>query len=251
MPLTMTPHLWALAGVASLLIGMSKTGLPGLGLLGIALYAVIFPSRESVGLVLPLLIAGDFMAIGMYRAHAQWPHLWRLFPWAGVGIVGGYLVMHVIDGRQTQLLIGGLLVVMLGLTCWRKRHPEFAAEGTAARHSYAAAVCIGVLAGFSTMTANAAGPLMVLYLLLMGLPKLQFMGTSAWYFCVLNLVKVPFAVDLHLITADSLGLNLALVGFVLAGGLIGRVLLHRINELWFERITLGLTLVAAVKMLVG
>jgi uncharacterized membrane protein YfcA len=241
----LTAAQWALAIVASLFIGMAKTGIAGIGTLAVAMYALIFPSRASVGIVLPLLIVGDIFAITAYRAHAEWKHLWRLFPWAGAGILAGYLVMNRIDGRQTQVLIGCLLIAMVGLHAWRKR----VGAPPASYSSYWYAAFVGVFAGFATMTANAAGPLMVLYLLMMGLPKLQFMGTSAWFFCAVNLVKVPLVLNLGLLTADSLSLNAALVGFVIVGALAGKWVLHHIAQSQFEFITLVSTVLAAIKML--
>jgi uncharacterized membrane protein YfcA len=94
------------------------------------------------------------------------------------------------------------------------------------------------------MVANAAGPIMIIYLLAMRLPKLIFMGTSAWYFFTLNLFKVPFSYSLGLINADSLPISLALAPVPIAGALTGRVLIHRINQQVFEMLALVLTLIA-------
>lgn len=240
-----TTAQWVLAAVASVFIGLSKTGIAGMGMLAVAMYAVIFPSRASVGVILPLLVVGDAFAIGAYRSHADWKHLWRLFPWAGLGLVIGYLVMNRLDNRQTQLLIGVLLMLMVALHLWRKYGPSSAES----QGSYWYAAFIGVFAGFSTMTANAAGPLMVLYLLMMGLPKLAFMGTSAWFFFVINLVKVPLNLSLGLFSLDSLRIDAILVGFVVIGALSGRWILHKIDQAWFERITIAFTILAAIKML--
>lgn len=107
---------------------------------------------------------------------------------------------------------------------------------------------VGVLAGFTTLIANAAGPLMAVYLLALRLPKLEFIGTSAVYFLLLNLFKVPFMVDLGLITGSSLWVNLLLAPAVFTGALIGRWLVQRINQRWFEIITLSLTAVAGLRL---
>ena len=93
---------------------------------------------------------------------------------------------------------------------------------------------IGLLAGVTTMLANAAGPIIALYSLAVGLPKFEFVGTSAWLFLIVNVFKVPFSVELGLIHAETLWLNLVLVPAILAGLAGGRWLTSRIPQQWFD-----------------
>lgn len=240
------PWQWALAAVAALGIGLSKTGIPGIGILIVALFALAVGARESVGVVLPLLIAGDLMAVATYRHHADWKQLRRLFPWAILGIVAGFLAMDSLKGEKPfERLIGVIFVVLVGMQLWRKRHPK--TEDVP--HGKLWTPAMGFLAGFLTMLANAAGPVMMLYMLGMGLPKLAFMGTGAWYFTCLNLFKVPFSIKLGIINWSSLTLDLVLVPLVLLGALAGRAILPRINQAAFEAIALTFTVVAAIKLL--
>jgi uncharacterized membrane protein YfcA len=110
---------------------------------------------------------------------------------------------------------------------------------------------IGVLSGFTTLIANAAGPLMAIYLLAMRLPKMAFIGTSAVFFLLLNLFKVPFMIGLGLITTESFKFNLVLVPAVIAGAFLGRWILPRVSQVWFERIALFLSAAAGLKLLIG
>lgn len=240
---------WLLAAFAALLIGLSKTGAPGLGLLPVALFANLLPARQATGFVLPLLIFGDLVAVLAYRRHAEWKHLHRLFLWTGAGVILGTIALDRIDNHQARLLVGSLILALLALHLWRKR-PAAAAPDPSARGPWFAPT-IGVLAGFTTLLANAAGPLMAIYLLAMRLPKLAFVGTSAVFFLLLNLFKVPFMLGLGLITADSFRFNLVLAPAVLAGALLGRWLLPKISQLWFERLALALGAAAGLKLLLG
>jgi uncharacterized membrane protein YfcA len=113
------------------------------------------------------------------------------------------------------------------------------------------ALTAGVLAGFTTLVANAAGPVMILYLLAMRLPKMEFLGTGAVFFLCLNLFKVPFMAGLGMITTGSLLTNLMLAPAVLAGALAGRWIIHRVNQQWFELTALALTFAAGLKLLLG
>jgi uncharacterized membrane protein YfcA len=107
----------------------------------------------------------------------------------------------------------------------------------------------GITAGFTTMVANASGPVMVLYLLSMRLPKIVFVGTAAWYFFALNVFKVPFSASLGLINPSSLGAALWLGPFAVIGALIGRPIVERLNQRLFELAALALTFVAAIGMI--
>lgn len=246
--MSLEPWQWALGALGALLVGLAKTGIPGLGILTVAIFALAFPARESVGLVLVILICADIVAVATYRRDASWPHLWRLFPWAAVGIVLGYLALGRVDEAQMRRLLGGILLILSGFQLVRSRQAA-ASSGEARPAHWLFAPLTGVTAGFTTMVANAAGPVMMLYLLAMRLPKLIFVGTSAWYFFLLNLFKVPFSASLGLINTSTLGVSLALGLVAMAGAGLGRPIVERLNQRTFELIALGLTFVAALMML--
>jgi uncharacterized protein len=239
---------WILAGAGAAMVGLAKTGIAGLGVLSVAIFATILPARESVGILLVILIFTDFVAVGVYRRDASWTHLVRLFPWAGAGVVVGAIAFGRMDDTLIRTVIGGILVGLVVLQLLRRKDTELPLEENPNRWLVA---ITGLTAGFTTMVANAAGPLMVLYLLSMRLPKFTFVGTAAWFFLVLNLFKVPFSVALDLINPASLLFSLKLVPFALLGALSGRWIITHMNQRVFEGVALLLTLVAGVRMLIG
>ncbi len=239
---------WALGALGAFLVGLSKSGIPGLGILNVALFALVFPARDSVGLVLVILIFGDVVAVWAYRRDASWPHLLRLFPWAAAGVVLGYLAVGRISDVQMRHLIGVILLALVAFQFMRSRRPARPADEAQPSRPWLAPLT-GITAGFTTMVANAAGPVMVLYLLAMRLPKIVFVGTGAWYFLVLNVFKVPFSASLGLINPASLGISFALGPFAVLGALLGRPIVNHLNQRAFELIALALTFVAALNML--
>ena len=239
------PWQWGLVVLGALLIGVSKTGIAGLGVLAVAIYANILPARQSTGIILPMLICADVVAVAAYRRHAVWGHLWPLFPWVVVGVVTGYFTMGHINDAQVRRGIGAILLVMVALHFWRRQR----AGNEPVPHTLWFSALTGVLAGFTTMLANAAGPVMILYMLAVGLPKMEFLGTGAWYFLIVNLFKVPFSFQLGLITPGTLHFNAVLLPAVIAGALLGRLVVKRINQMWFETLALALTLVASARLL--
>ncbi len=236
----------ALAVFGALFVGVSKTGVGGLGVLASALFALIMPAKASAGFVLPMLLFGDIVAVASYRQHAQWRHIARMFPWTAAGVVLGWLAMGQMDDRQAKLLIGGIVLALTVLQLVRRR---MGADLTAPGAWFGPV--LGVLAGFTTLVANAAGAIMAVYLLAMRLPKLEFVGTAAVFFLAVNLFKVPFMVNLGLLTAESLSFNLLLAPAVFAGTLAGRWLLPRLGQRAFENVTLALGALAGARLLLG
>jgi len=244
----------ALVSVAGFLVGVSKTGVAGLVILPVAIFASVLPARESVGVALIVLIAGDVMAVLIYRRDAQWAMLWRLFPSTAVGVLIGTATINQIDDSDIRRLIGVILIGLLSIHLARQVMSKAAKEPAEdsvpeSVHRPWVAVATGVLAGFTTMVANASGPIMVLYLLAHGLSKARFIGTAAWFFLILNLFKLPFAVGLGLITPASLVTSMHAVPLTVAGALAGRWILQRLDEKRFERLALGLTWVAGVRLM--
>jgi uncharacterized protein len=258
--MTFDPWQWAIAISAAAIAGLSKTGIGGVGMLAVVLFAQVLPAKEATGIVLPLLCFGDIAAVLLYRRHATWSYLWKLFPWTGAGVIIGYFALGRIDERQTRVLIGGIVLVLVGLHVVRRRANQNSGASAQAgagqpmalaSHPLWFAPAVGVLAGFTTLVANAAGPLMVIYLLAMKLPKLEFMGTGAVFFMLLNWFKVPFMANLGLITWPSLKVNLLLSPAVFVGAWLGWKLLPRMNQRLFENLALGLSAVAGAKLVLG
>lgn len=238
------PWQWALAIAAATLVGVAKTGIGGLGMLAVVLFAQIMPAKQATGIVLPLLCFGDLVAVASYRQHAKWNYLWRLFPWTAAGIVIGYFALDRINERQAKFLIGTIVIALVTLHLVRRKK-----HGHEAEHGAWFPPTIGVLAGFTTLVANAAGPLMAIYLLAMRLPKMDFVGTGAVFFLLINLFKVPFMLDLGLITKASFTMNLMLAPAVFAGTWLGRKILVRIEQRVFENLALILSALAGLKLL--
>jgi hypothetical protein len=244
------PLQWICAVLGAFMVGVSKAGITGLSILSVALFTHVFPSsKQASGLVLPLLIFGDFVAVLSYRAHTQWRYLWKLLPWTAAGVVLGYFALGHISDRTARIMIGVIIVSLCVLGYWRRYLTVRTQEDTGTWH-WSLAAALGVVAGFITLVANAAGPLMAIYLIAMRLPKMQFVGTAAVFFMLLNLFKVPFMVKLGLITAPSFQFNLMLAPAVLLGAFAGRWLLVRINQQLFENLVLALSAIAGVLLII-
>jgi hypothetical protein len=244
------PARFVLAALAGLLTGVAKTGLPGFGILAVPLMVLaVGDARHSAGWLLPLLCLADLFAIATYRRHAQARHLFGLLPWVLAGIALGALALAGPE-RHLRSLVAGIVIFMAGLRWVRGRRAAPAdGDAPAPRDRWWQAAGYGASAGFATAVANAAGPVMNLYLLARRLPKDDFVATGAWFFFVVNLVKVPIYVGHGLIDRRSLLFDLALAPSVVVGALLGRVVLRRLPQAAFDRLVMALTVCAAALLL--
>jgi uncharacterized protein len=228
---------------AAFLTGFSKSGVPGIGILIPVLAAMAMPARASTGFILPVLVEGDCVAVAYWRRKASWRSLVRILPWTALGIVAGYFLMGVLSDAIFKPLLGGLILAIVGLDLLRR---ALKVELRAENRILAAAT--GILAGAFTMLANAAGPVMTVYLLSMNMEKDEFVGTSAWFYFIINLFKLPFSVALGLVTWETLKIDLFLLPLVLVGSLLGVLAMKRLPQKAFNFIARGLAIVGGIKL---
>ncbi|MFI9155006.1 sulfite exporter TauE/SafE family protein [Streptomyces sp. NPDC053367] len=242
---------FAALAAAALLVGFSKTAVSGANTVSLAIFAAVLPARASTGVLLPILIAGDVLAVLTYRRHAHWPTLLRLFPAVAAGVVAGTVFLVWADDGVVRVSIGVTLLLMTAMTLWRRRTAgqEDGPDAVTTRAGRIKARSYGVLGGFTTMVANAGGPVMSMYLLSAGFRKLGFLGTSAFFFLIVNVAKVPFSAGLGLIDGRSLLLDAALVLFVVPGAFLGTWAVNRINQRLFEQLVIAATVLGALQLL--
>ena len=237
---------YGVVALCAVMVGFAKSGIPGLLILAVPLMAGVMPARTSVGVLLGILILADVIAAVYYRHQVLWRHIFRLLPLTLAGIVVGYFGLRVVDDEQLKPLIGVIVLVMLGINYWRTM---VGGEDRPIPTQWWFAAIAGFMAGIMTMMANAAGPIMILYLLSMRLPKYTFVGTTAWFFFIVNWVKVPFSANLKLMTLESVKLDLMMLPLVVVGAIVGIFILKRIPLKIFNLVVQILAALAAIKLL--
>lgn len=248
---SITAWQWALGGAAALLVGLSKTGIPGVGILVVTLLAQAFGGWNSIGIMLPMLILGDCFAVLWYKRHAQWGTLVRIVPWVLVGLGLGTVALQYLGQNEEKKalmgpVIGGLVLIMLILSLIGDK---LGIEHLTPRSKLGTAGT-GMAAGFATTLSNAAGPIMMIYLAAEKLGKNEFMGTIAWYFFLINLTKVPIFAAQGLFTREGMLINLVTAPAVIVGVFAGKWLLPRFSEKAFTWLILALAAAGAVNLIV-
>lgn len=242
----LTPAQWLLSILAAFGIGVAKSGFAGVSLLHVLVFAVLFGARESTGVVLPMLIVGDICAVTAFHQHARWDFIRKMLPSACAGVVAGWALMQYLNDAAFKPLIGWIILGLAILQIARMQRPNWFAH---IPHAPWFAITMGVMAGVTTMLANAAGPVMALYFLAIALPKLEFVGTSAWFFLSINLFKVPFSAGLGLIHKQTLLFNAVLIPVIVIGLIAGRWMVTRIPQKLFDALLLIFVGVAALRMI--
>lgn len=237
-----------LALLGAMCIGLSKAGLAGTATLNVVLMAKIFGAKASVGLVLPLLIVADFLGFLLNRKGGSWRQILPMVPPAIAGVVLGWWLLDRIDNNVARVTIGWIILALLGFNLVLRRKRAELLELTRHRtFSWG----MGFLSGTVTMLANAAGPVMTVFLLSQRLEKKEHLGVFCRFFLFINLFKLPFSRSAGIITAPSLATNLVLLPGVVLGILLGWQILKRIQQDAFEGTLAWLTAFAATWLIIG
>jgi len=238
---------WSIVIFCGILIGMSKTGIGGVATLVVPLMAGVFGGMPSSGIVLPMLIMADVFGVVYYHRNAEWSYIIKLAPWALAGVVIGLVFGKHISAPMFKSMIAYLILVSLPLLIWLETRKKTDIPSNLQRF----APVFGILGGFSTMIGNAAGPIMSVYMLSANLPKNNYIGTTAWFFMLINLSKLPLQIwGWHNITLQSLGFNLCLLPAIALGAFLGIRLVKVFSDKKYRWFILAATFVSALMMII-
>jgi uncharacterized membrane protein YfcA len=229
---------WLLGLISAVMFGVAKTGAPGAGIFAIPLMVLaVGDARHAAAWTAPILTTGDIFAVLYWRRHADARKLFSLIPWVLIGMGGGALALSLSE-RVMRRMVGVTVLSMLALYIARRRNLTGHVGGNPSLY--------GIGAGFATTVANAAGPVMNMYLLTRRLPKEQFVATGAWFFFVVNVAKMPIYVAYGLVSRTSLLFDLLMVPAVICGGLGGLWIVRRMPQRVFETLVIVLTAISSI-----
>lgn len=238
---------WILASSAAFVIGMSKAGIKGIAVINVTFMALAFGAKESTGMVVPLLVLADVFAVIYYHRHTQWSYVFKVLPWMLVGLVIGVFTGKDLPEAVFKIGMATIIIITVFMMFWWDRKKV----KTVPTH-WSFSGFIGVIAGFTTMVGNLAGAFSNIYFLAMRLPKNHFIGTAAWLFLIVNIIKLPFHIFVwETISQESLILNLKLLPGIFLGFFVGIRIIKLINEAFFRKMILVLTALGAILIMAG
>lgn len=238
---------WLTIIIAALIVGFSKTAIGGVTMLVIPFLASVFGGKDSTGIMLPMLLVGDLFAIWYYRKSAEWKKVFLPLPWAILGIILGVVVGNYISDKAFLALIGIIILICLVILVYTEKKGKNVKVPEKAWFY----ISVGVLSGFASMIGNAAGPIFGIYLLALGFKKNNYMGTNAWFFFIVNLIKLPMQIFVwHNIGIRSVAIAAVMLPIITLGAVLGFYILKKINEKIFRYIVITMTAIAAIKLFV-
>lgn len=231
--------------MAVFLLGLSKSGIKGIGILIVVILAFVFGEKASTGVLLPMLIVADIFAVIYYNRHAQWKYIIKLMPWMVIGVLVGVWVGNDISEVLFKRLMAVIIIVSVLILFYTEKRKSSKIPTHVAFSSSA-----GFLAGFTTMIGNLAGPISNIYFLAIKLPKNEFIGTAAWLFFIINVFKLPFHFFVwKTVTVKTLVLNSILIPATILGFFIGVLIVKKLSNLNYRRFILIVTAIGALVML--
>ena len=243
----LTPGFFILFLLLAILLGMAKAGLSGFGLIVVPLMAIIFGAKESTGVILPMLISADIMAVLYYRQHAVWKYIFRILPWVAAGIIVALITGNLIDNNQFRIVMLSvvwiMLILMVVVDFLKKDTDEIP-------HNKFFSSFMGFSGGFATMIGNSAGPVFTLYFLAMRLTKKEFIGTGAWLYLIMNTGKLPLQVLVWKnISLTSLIPGLIAIPFIALGIYLGIHIVNLFSEKVYRYFVIITTIVSSLFLL--
>lgn len=237
--------LWII--LAAFFVGFSKTGISSFMMPAIPIIAGVFGGKDSTGIMLPMLIVGDIFALYYYNRHAEWGNIRKLMPWTVLGLILGVIVGIYINDKQFKAFIAVSVLICLAILIYTEKK----GENLKVPQNPILYAFTGMLCGFTSMIGNAAGPIFSVYLLAKGFKKNDFMGTTAWFFFIINVTKVPLQIFFwNNIPVRTLFLTAAMIPAIAVGAILGVVIIKKLNERLFHLIILGVTAIAAMRLLI-
>lgn len=238
---------YATAVPAVILLGLSKGGFAGLGVLGMPLMALTIPPVQAAAITLPILLVQDAFSVWVYRRSWDRRNLRVLLPGAATGVALAYLLAARVPDTAVALVLG-VISVTFALRFFRARRRGATPAGPAAPPGTPSGLFWGAVAGFTSMVAHAGGPPFQIHLLPQRLPRDLFVGTGVVFFALVNLVKVPPYLALGQLTRESLLTSTTLFPLAIAATWAGVWLVRRVSGERFHDVVHGLLFLLGCKL---
>lgn len=237
--------MWLIAFTAIIILGISKAGIKGISIILITMMVFVYGGKESTGVLMPILVMADILAIIYYRKHVEWMHLVKLLPAMVVGVFIGTYIGKDLPEDLFKLGMLGIILFSVGLLLYWERNPPKEVPD-----NWIFSSMLGLAAGVTTMIGNLAGPFANIYFLSMRMPKNAFIGTAAWLFFIINLIKLPLHIFVwETVNMESMKQTLSLVPSMVIGFILGVALVKRIKEHSYRKMIIIITGLGALVLL--
>jgi uncharacterized membrane protein YfcA len=248
----MSPLSWGIFCLAVFIVGFAKAGLPGATIVSVPLMAMVIPAKTSVGVMLPIFMIADMISVRFWWRFAEWRYCFPYLLFVVLGIGGASFIAGSLDERTFGVVIGWavlLLIVLSLLTDALRKRKNPVALPPAKKPPLSGSIFFGFLSGLISALANAAGPIVTLYMIVSRRDKFQFLGTTAVCAFFMNWAKVPLFASLGTISVDTLKLDVAAIPVIALGAFAGFLVAKKISQKAFKNVVFTLALIASLHLI--
>jgi uncharacterized protein len=238
-------EFYAVAVPSVVILGLSKGGFAGAGLLSLPLMALVVPPLQAASILLPILLVQDVVSVWAYRRTWDAWNLSVLLPGAAVGVLAGYLLAARVSTAGVELTLG-LFSILFGIHQLLKSLGASVAPAT--RPGIALGWVCGMVSGFTSMIAHAGSPPFQFYVMPQRLSRDVFVGTSVLFFAAVNLIKVPPFMALGQFTRGNMIAAATLMPVAIASTWAGVLLVRRASGPLFFAVISGLLVLVGAKL---
>ncbi|AXT60234.1 sulfite exporter TauE/SafE family protein [Aquimarina sp. AD10] len=231
--------------IAAIILGMSKSGLKGMGIVIVTLMALVHGAKASTGILLPLLIFADILAVTYYNRHTRWKYLLQFLPWMIAGVLVAVFVGKNLPEELFKKGMAIIIIISVIIMFFWERYDK---SNIPKKLWFIGTT--GFAAGFTTMIGNLAGAFTNIFFMATRIPKNEFIGTAAWLFFIINLFKLPFHIfSWETIHKESLTTDLYLIPGVIIGFIIGIKVVKRFKDHQYRKFILIMTAIGGIVIL--
>jgi len=255
--LSASPYFWIVAATAVLVVAIAKSGFGGaIGSLSAPIMLMVLPPLETLAVLLPLYLLTDVWSVWIWRGYCRWRLLFWMVLFSVMGQGLGYLFIDAIDESLLTVLIGTVAFITGGRYWYRWKFPVSNQLNrqdirTLRRRAVPRASLWCSLSGFSSFVSLTGGIPLQVFLLPMRLHRFLMVGTSAWYFLSINLMKLPFFFDLGMFNHRTMVMSMLLTPMIPIGVFFGKWLNRRINDKIFYAFAHSAMLLLGLKLVLG
>ncbi len=236
---------WISICLAGFLLGVTKSGLKGIGIIIVIILAFVFGEKASTGILLPMLIFADIISVIYYNRHAQWKYIFKLLPYVIAGVLAGVWIGNDVSEYVFKKLMAIIIIVSVFIMVYFEKR-----KSVSIPNSKMFTGTTGLLTGFATMIGNLAGPISNVYFLAIRFPKNEFIGTAAWLFFIINVFKLPFHIFVwKTVRVETLALNSVLIPGVVIGFFVGAYVVKLISNVNYRYFVFVVTAIGGISML--
>ncbi len=238
------PLFYLLAVTAVILLGLSKGGFFGLGVMGLPLMSLKVPPLQAAAILIPTLMAQDVLTIWSYRRDWSGWNLKLMIPSMTAGIAIGTLFAASLTAAHIRLAVGIIAGLFVARHWLGQRFERLAIQPNATT-----GIVFGTIGGFTTFLANAGGPAWQVHLLPQKLDKLTYAGTLTMLFAASNWIKLPAYWELGQLTWNNLAVGATLLPVAVGANYVGLWLVRRTPTEIFFRIAYVLMFLISVELI--